>query len=113
MANRFLQAFTPISSTLPSFDVFIDSTSVATALESTSIREWAGPTGRSIRISTITADDFRMQLGSTLAAASTAGSMLMLGGTVEVIRQLRVQDTNIAFHSSTDVNINVTLGYGQ
>ena len=75
MANRFLQAFTPINSTLPSFDVFIDSTSVATALESTGVRDWAGPTGRSIRISTITADDFRMQLGSTLAAAEANGLM--------------------------------------
>lgn len=113
MSLRFLQPFTVITSTLPSFDVVIAATSVATALESTAVREWAGPGGRAIRVATITADDYRMQFGSSLAVASTAGSAVILGGTVEVFKVARPSDTFVAFHSSTDVIINVTLGYGQ
>ena len=114
MTNRYRLPFQPIDSTAPSFQVTVDSTSVATALQSTGVREWfGGPVGRSIRIASITADDYHIQFGSTLAEATTTTSPVILGGTVEVFNPIKPAHTHIAVVSSTDVTVNISLGYGQ
>ena len=114
MTQRFRLPFQPIDSTAPSFEVSLTlGNSTANAMESTSAREWIGPTSRAIRVSSKTADDYYLQFGSTLAVASTSVSMLVLGSKVEIFNPIRPGLTNIALQSSTDVTINVTLGYGQ
>lgn len=113
MTNRFLLPFTPVDTTAPSFQVTVDSTSVATALQSTGVREWfGGPGSRSIRIASITADDYHIQFGSTLAVATTTTTPVILGGTVEIFTPVKPAYTHIAIVSSTDVTANITLGYG-
>ena len=58
-------------------------------------------------------DDLFIALGSSLAVATVDGtSMLVLGGTAEIIR-VQAGQTHIAVAASTDVVLNVTLGYGQ
>ncbi len=115
MTLRNLQPFQTIDSSETSFEVTIDSTSVATLLESTAVnRYWkSGPGSRSIRLATKTADDYYFQVGSSLVVAASSDSTLLLGGTVEIFNQIKPSNTYIALQSSTDVTINVTLGYGQ
>ncbi len=114
MPNRFEFPFHPIESTAPSFEVTIDDTSSAVSIESSGLREWGSPGSRVIRFSTRTADDYLISFGTTAAApvASSSESILMLGGTVEVLNPIRPSITQIAFVSSTDVVINCTLGFG-
>ena len=84
MAHRGHMLFHVIDSTAPAFEVTVDSTSVATALQSTGAREWAGAASRAIRVSSRTADDYSIVFGSTLAVAVAATAVLCLGGTVEL-----------------------------
>lgn len=113
MPIRGLYGFQAVNSTEPSFDVTVDSTPVLTKLQSTGTgRMWQGPSGRSIRLSCSTAADYRIATGTSLAVAVSTGNMLLLGGTVEGYRP-RPQDEYISIVSSTDVTVNVTLGYGQ
>ena len=112
MASRFQFPFHPIESTAPAFEQFVDSTAVVVALESTGLREWGSPLGRVVRFATRTADDYLVSFGGSGADANSSDSMLMLGGTVEVINLQRPTVTHIALKSSTDTTISVTLGFG-
>ena len=112
MASRFQFPFHPIESTAPSFEVTFDNTSTTVFLESTGLREWGSPLGRVVRFATRTADDYLVSFGSSLAVAASSDSMLLLGGTVEVINLTRPSVNSIALQSSTDVVLNVTLGFG-
>ncbi len=112
MASRFQFPFHAIESTAPAFEAVIDDTSSAVALEST-LREWGSPLGRVVRFATRTADDYLVSFGDSGAEANSSDSMLMLGGTVEVINLARPTVTHIALKSSTDVTVSVVLGHGQ
>ena len=105
--------FAPIrNSSAPAFNIGATSSGII-ALEATGTREWAYPSGRTVRLASIAGDDFFVLFSSdtALAIGSTNG-MLVLGGTVELFRVQPAQ-THMAFKSSTDVTINVTLGTGQ
>jgi len=112
MSNRFLHTFTPIGSTAPGFSATVDNTSATFPLEVSSLREWAGPTSRTIRVTSAGSNDFHMAIGSSTIVVSSSEHMRILGGTVEVFHQFRPSDTFISFVSSTDVVVNCTLGYG-
>ncbi|HDZ73728.1 MAG TPA: hypothetical protein ENH55_13365 [Aurantimonas coralicida] len=113
MPSRFQLPFHPIASTAPSFEATFDNTSTSLALQSTSLREWAGPTNRSVRLATRTADDYLVAFGtSDITLGGSSDAMLVLGGTVEVFHPILPSHTHIAMQSSTDVTANVTLGYG-
>jgi len=112
MPSKFEFAFHAIESTAPSFEISIDDASSAVALESTGLREWGSPLGRVVRFATRTADDYLVKFGDSNAVAVSSDTMLMLGGTVEVINLTRPTVTHIALVSSTDVVINVTLEFG-
>ena len=109
--NRFQKAFEAINSTAPAFNVSVTNTSTANALESTGSREWDGPGSRTIRLASGTAADYYVQFGNSSVVASTL-SMLFLGGTVEIPSPIKPGNTHIAMYSSTDITVNVTLGYG-
>jgi len=112
MPSKFSFAFHTIESTAPSFEVTINDTSSAVALESSGLREWGTPANRVVRFATRTADDYLVKFGDSNAVAVSSDSMLMLGGTVEVHQLTRPSVTHIALVSSTDVTISCTLGYG-
>jgi len=114
MTDRTTKPFEAVMSTAPSFQVSITSASTTNALESTSVREWDGAGGRSIRVSSLTGSgDFHFVLGDSAVTCSSNTTIQMLGGTVEVWSQIKPSHTHIAMYSSTDVTANVTLGYGQ
>ena len=113
MPSKFQFAFHAIESTAPAFEAVIDDTSSAVALESAGLREWGSPLGRVVRFATRTADDYLVSFGGSGAEANSSDSMLMLGGTVEVINLQRPTVTHIALVSSTDVVVNICLGHGQ
>jgi hypothetical protein len=105
--------FQPISnSSGPSFNIGATSSGLY-ALESTSLnRVWSYPSGRTVRIASIGADDFYFKLGSSTIDIGSSDGTLVLGGTVELFRVQPAQQY-IVFKSSTDVTFNVTLGVGQ
>ena len=113
MSARYDYAFYPIGSTEPSFEKVLSTASSATILETTG-REWAGPTGRSIRVSETSGVDFRVQFGSSLAVAVSSASMLALGGVVELFF-VPAGYTYVAIMTPpTQIStVNLTLGYGR
>ena len=113
MPNRFELPFHPIDSSDTSFEVVLtEANSTTNFLESTGVREWSGPGSRVVRFATRTADDYVVKFGSSLATAASSNSMLMLGGTVEVITLSRPSINSIALQSSTDITVNLSIGYG-
>lgn len=110
MSQRASFPFHPVRGIIPSFNSTAASTSALFALEATG-REWQGPSGRAIRVASLASDDYYINFGSSTIAASTATSLLVLGGTVESF-MLDPSDTYVAIKSSTDVLVNITLGYG-
>lgn len=114
MGDRFSYPFSPVPTTAPSFVITADNNSTANALESTGLgRMWQGPHSRSVRLASQGSDDFYIAFGTSLIAASSTDSLLVLGGTAEVFHQVSPQYTYIAVKSSTDVTVNVTIGVGQ
>lgn len=114
MSNRFNQPFYPISSTEPALSAVLTTASVSYPLESTG-REWQGPTSRSLRISESSGVDFRLQLGgSSDVVATSSGSMLILGGAVEVFSVPATFSHLAIYTSSTRTSTpSFTLGYGK
>lgn len=115
MAFRQTYPFRPIRSTAASFN--IGSTlvfgSTTSAFQSTGTREWSGPQ-RDIRLSEDLGVDYYVNFGSSDITASSSGSMLLLGGTVETFH-IEPALTHIAISSistSTGAKVNVTLGHG-
>ena len=103
--------FSPIAnSTATSFNSTLGSSGVY-ALEST-LRVFPYPSGRTIRVGSIAADDFFIKLGSSTIDAVSTDAQLMLGGTVELFRVQPTGQSYIAIKSSTDVIVNITLGTG-
>ena len=114
MSIRYLQNFRSILSTAPSFEVSLTgANSTANALEAAGLRLFDGPTGRAVRFSTKTADDYYLAFGTSDIVASSSESIGMLGGTVETFFPTKPDWGFIALQSSTDVTVNVTLGHGQ
>ena len=111
MTIRYQKAFEAVNSTAPAFNVSVTNTSTANALESSGAREWDGPGSRTIRLVSGQATDYYVQFGTSSVVASTL-SMLFLGGTVEIPSPIRPGFTHIAMYSSTDMTVNVTIGYG-
>lgn len=112
MTQRFNYPFHTVESSSPSFDSTSGSASQAYALESTGLREWQGPSSRSVRVASKGADDYRLAFGDSTIVAESSGNMLVLGGTVETFR-VGPSDTHVAIASSTDVEANFTIGYGR
>ena len=112
MSQRGLFSFYPVRSTEPSFNSTVGATSNFFAFESSDTnRLWQGPSGRAVRISSKASNDYSVVFGTTTAVATSSGGILILGGTVETFR-MEPGNTHIAVVSSTDVSVNVTLGYG-
>lgn len=109
--------FQPIrGSTLPSFTSSGSITSSAQALESSAAnRTWNGPSGRTIRFSESSGEDYYVQFGTSIVVAVKNTSMLVLGAASEVFR-LQPGQTHVAILSvstSTAAVINMTLGTGR
>jgi hypothetical protein len=115
MTQRHLLPFQPVDSSGPSFEVSVTNASTYNALESTALnRYWkSGPGSRSVRLGCKETGDYYVSFGTSDAVAASTDSMVMLGGTVEIFTSIKPADTHIAFYSSTDVTVNLTLGYGQ
>ncbi len=110
--SRGQYAFYPVNSTEPSFNSTSGSSGLY-ALESTATnRVWQGASGRAVRVSSKAADDFSVAFGTSDIVATSSGSVLVLGGTVENFFS-RVGWSHIMVFSSTDVTANISLGYGQ
>lgn len=110
--SRGQYAFYPVTSTAgPSFESTLGSSGLY-ALESTTVRQWQGASGRAVRIASKAADDFYVNVGSSDIVAASTNSVLILGGTVETFF-LRPVQSHIMVFSSTDVTANITIGYGQ
>ena len=116
-----LHQFQPIrESSAPSFQTSANDTHLMTgieasatdAIDSTNIRKWDYPTNRVIRLASKAGDDFHVALGSSDVVAVANNDMLVLGGAQEILRIQPGQDS-ISIVSSTDVFVNVTLGYGR
>lgn len=114
MTLRYDLPFYPVPSTAPSFLATLSTVSSAQAMESTSVRDWQGPTGRSVRLSETSGVDYNVQIGTSDVVVTSTASMLILGGVVEVFR-VNPGQTHIALMTqSTQIsNVNITLGYGR
>lgn len=112
MSQRFQRPFYTVTSTEPAFNSTLGSANTAYALESSDTnRIWQGPSNRTVRVASKASDDLFMVFGTTTAVATSSGGMLILGGTVEAF-YVSPSQTNVAVASSTDVEVNVTIGYG-
>lgn len=109
--SRGQYAFYPINSTAPSFESTSGSSGLY-ALESTTVREWVGTSGRALRIASKAADDLYVNFGSSDIVAASTNSILILGGTVETFR-VDPGNSHLMVFSTTDVEANFTLGYGR
>jgi hypothetical protein len=107
--------FRTIDSTAPSFVATSSTASAAFALEATGVREWfGGPGSRAVRLASITADDYHVGFGTSDLVIASTTTPAILGGTVEIFSPIKPGYTHIAvISSSTDIDVNVTLGYGQ
>ena len=121
MTNVALTQFQPIrESSSPSFQASANDTSKVFGIEAsapnavgaTNVRKWDYPTNRVVRLASRAGDDFHVMLGSSTITATTTFRPLILGGTQEILR-IQPGQNSLALVSSTDVFINVTLGYGR
>lgn len=104
-----MSQFIPLSP-ISSFNTTSGSSGVY-ALASTD-RVWKAPQHHVIRIDSTAADDAYIRFGSsTITVSSTAGTRV-LGGLVDYFA-ISPADTYIAVKSSTDIILNVCLGYGR
>lgn len=110
MSNLFLLPFQPIESSAPAFNSTLGSSGIY-ALESTGVREWQFPTSRAVQIGSQAAADFFVKFGSSDTTFSSTNGILVLGGT-QVIYRTNSNQTTIAIKSSTDVLVNIAIGYG-
>lgn len=113
--------FVPLASSEPSFNCTfsgVASSAQLFQLDSTT-RIWSGPTGRSIRLSETSGIDYFIQFGSSLAAAQSSASLMVLGAVVETFRITPDLSTSTSvwmsvLTTSTGVSfVNCTLGYGR
>lgn len=106
--------FTPVNSTAPSFESTLGSTSQFYALQSSAVnRLWNGPSGRAVRFAESSGVDYYLNWGTTLAVAASSDSILMLGGVESVLTPPTPSVTHVAIAGkSTDVVVNLTIGYG-
>src|SRR3990167_3153243 len=90
MPSLFEYPFQPIrnstNSSAPAFDVTLSTASSANAIESSGVREWAGPASRALRFSETSGVDYRLAFGSSTVTAGTTGNMLVLGAAAELFR---------------------------
>ena len=113
MSQRGQFAFYTVNSTEPGFNSTANDTASLLTLESTAVnRYWRGPSGRAVRVASKASDDFFITFGSSNAVATSSGGELVLGGTVEAF-WVSPSQSHMSLVSSTDVTVNVTLGYGQ
>lgn len=108
---RYELPYHPIESTSPSFRSTLGSSAIY-ALESTAdLRSWVGPTSRAIRVAGIATTPYYLMFGSSTVVPSTNVGMLVPSGGAEVFA-VPAGVTYIGIASSTDVAVNITLGYG-
>lgn len=104
------KTFLPVIGGSPAFNTTsVGTTNHSYALESTT-RLWQGPGNRSVRVTNAdSAAAFFVEFGDQSVDAST-GSFLVLGKHPNIFG-VPANASNIAFISSTNTIINVTLGY--
>ena len=101
--------FIPIISTGPAFNSTVGLFPNAKSLESTG-REWKGPFHRTVRIAGMKrTGKYYIQFGRTSVSAST-NSFLALGQQPYLFH-IAPSVTHVSFVSSTDLVVNVALGY--
>lgn len=110
MPSPYDYAFQPINSTMPGFNSSAGS-SQTYALESTG-REWQLPTSRSVRVSAKATTPFSVLFGSSLVSPSTQTSVLIPNPQNPTTFRVFPGQSHIGMASSTDVTVNVVLGYG-
>lgn len=110
MSGRYEYSFQPIDSTAPGFNSTLGSSGTY-ALESTGAREWQFPTSRSIALASIATAPYYVTLGGSGVGSNSTDGQLFLGG-VHHTMHVDAGISHIAFASSTDVTVNVALGYG-
>lgn len=105
--------FFPIeTSTVPSFNSTALSTAFTYALQSTTTREWAGPSNRSVRVVSLNSTEpFYIQFGNSTVVASTANGFLIPGSWPSIFHVTAAQ-THISITSPVAIVANITLGYG-
>lgn len=107
------QAFQPVGSSHASFNSSaLGATSAEYALESTGVREFPYPSSRSVRLVGLNAVPYFAKFGSTAVRAGSTDSMLLHGGTPEIVTVAQTV-TYVSVVSSTTITVNVTLGVGQ
>lgn len=111
MNSLILLPFQPIDSTAPAFNSTLGS-SGSYALESTGTRDWRLPASRAVRVAGRASTPYYILFGSSAVSASTATSVLIPSGAAHVVPVPPGTKTYIGIASSTDVVVNVTLGYG-
>lgn len=111
MTTRAGRPFYPIeNSTAPSFNSTSLSASTSYVLEST-LRIWQGPSNRSVRlVNANSSASFFAKFGSSTVAAASSDSILIVGAWPSVFN-VSPSQTWVSLVSSTDVTVNVTLGY--
>jgi hypothetical protein len=116
MTERKNYPFMPVNSTAPAFHISITSTTGGSivALESTGVREWQGPGGRSIRVSSRSSDpEFHIAFGTSNLVCTSSGTMEMGGGAFTEYFRVQPSYTHVAALSTAgSFDINITLGYG-
>ena len=111
MASRFLYPFSPVGTADIGFNTTLGGAAATYALES-SARFWQFPTSRAVQVTSRAADDFFINFGTSDVTVGTTNGMLVMGG-AERVYGVDVTKTHIAvIGSSTDVTINIALGYG-
>lgn len=112
MAQRFQTPFQPVNSSAPGFNMTVNDTSTNVALQSTSVREWTGPSG-SVRLANNSTADCHWRFCSSTGVTSSTGGVLLLGNTVEIFTPVRgTGQSHLAAVATTDFTLNITLGYG-
>ena len=119
MSGLYDLSFQPVTGTSEhSFTISVTSTPSLTAIAVTTTRNWQYPTSRTIRFAESDGKDtvvhFSMVTSASVTAlAATTDSMLLLGGTAEVVRLQAGQDyISVMCATSTALSLNVTLGTG-
>ena len=111
MTALYTTPFQPINSTAPGFNSTLGSSAVY-ALESSGAREWAFPSSRSVRLAGKTSTPYSVIFGSSLVVPSTSVGILVPNGDPQVFKVEPTSQSYLGIASSTDVAVNITLGFG-
>lgn len=114
--NRFEYTFNPsLNSSEAAFNSSaFASTAARYTLESTGVRDWSGPGGRSVRMVSLgSTNPFYYKFGGSAVTVGSSDGTLVIGGE-SVVVPVQPSWSHVAMVSSTTVlAVNVTIGYGR